>query len=416
LAKTGDVEAVLAASKSAVHARYEWPYQSHGSIGPSCGVADVRDGGATVWSATQGVFPLRGAIAELLQLPPDKVKVVYAEGAGCYGHNGADDVAASAALISQQIGKPVRLQYMRGDETGWDPKGPAMVHEMRGALDAQGKIAAWDARIWSPTHSGRPDAKAGNTLPGMLVGLPIPPPSFIGGDRDGLTNYELPTQRVTIVDQERAIIRQSAMRGLGGTQNTFANESFVDELAHATGVDPIAFRKRHLTDPRALAVIDAVAPQYKPGRGVAFVHYENTEALVAAVVDLTVDKGTGEVRVNHVWIGHDCGVIVNPDGLRNQIEGNVIQATSRALREAVHFDGASVASVDWASYPILRFEEIPEVTITLIDRPNEKLVGAGEAATTVMAPAIANAIFAQTGKRLRRVPFTPDAVLAALKA
>ncbi|HTJ24718.1 MAG TPA: molybdopterin cofactor-binding domain-containing protein [Candidatus Limnocylindria bacterium] len=416
LTKTGDVEAVLAASKRAVHARYEWPYQSHGSIGPSCGVADVRDGAATVWSATQGVFPLRGAIAELLNLPAEKVKVVYAEGAGCYGHNGADDVAAAAALISQQIGKPVRLQYMRGDETGWDPKGPAMVHEMRGALDAQGKIAAWDARIWSPTHSGRPDAKAGNTLPGILVGIPIPPPSFIGGDRDGLTNYELPTQRVTIVDQQHAIIRQSAMRGLGGTQNSFANESFVDELAHAAGVDPITFRRRHLTEPRALAVLDAVAPQYKPGRGVAFVHYENTEALVAAVVDLSVDRGTGVVRVNHVWIGHDCGVIVNPDGLRNQIEGNVIQATSRALREAVQLDGSSVASVDWASYPILRFEEIPEVDITLIDRPNEKLVGAGEAATTVMAPAIANAIFAQTGKRLRRAPFTPDAVLGALKA
>jgi nicotinate dehydrogenase subunit B len=221
---------------------------------------------------------------------------------------------------------------------------------------------------------------------------------------------------VTIVDQQRAFVRQSAMRGLGGTQNSFANESFVDELAHAAGVDPITFRRRHLTDPRALAVLDAVAPQYKPGRGVAFVHYENTEALVAAVVDVSVDLGTGVVRVNHVWIGHDCGVIVNPDGLRNQIEGNVIQATSRALREAVQFDGSTVASVDWASYPILRFQEIPEVAITLIDRPSEKLVGAGEAATTVIAPAIANAIFAQTGKRLRRVPFTPDVVLAALKA
>jgi CO/xanthine dehydrogenase Mo-binding subunit len=305
---------------------------------------------------------------------------------------------------------------MRGDETGWDPKGPAMVHEMRGAVDAQGKIAAWDARIWSPTHSGRPDAKAGNTLPGILTGIPVPPPSFVGGDRDGVTNYTLPVQRVTIVNQQRAVIRQSAMRGLGGTQNSFANESFVDELAHAAGVDPIAFRRRHLSDPRELAVLDAVAPEYKPGRGVAFVHYENTEAIVAAVVDISVDRGTGAVRVNHVWIGHDCGLIVNPDGLRNQIEGNVIQATSRTLHEAVQLDGSRVASVDWASYPILRFSEVPEVTIRLIDRPNDKLVGAGEAATTVMAPAIANAIFAQTGKRLRRVPFTPDAVLSALKA
>jgi nicotinate dehydrogenase subunit B len=415
LAKKGDVDAVLASAKTTLAARYEWPYQSHGSIGPSCGVADVRNGSATVWSATQGVFPLRGAIAELLNLPAAKVRVVYVEGAGCYGHNGADDVAAAAALISQEIGHPVRLQYMRADETGWDPKGPAMVHEMKGALDAQGKIAAWDARIWSPTHSGRPDAHAGNTLPGILVGAPQPKNPFIGGDRDGVTNYAFAAQRVTIVDQERAVIRQSAMRGLGGTQNSFANESFIDELAHAAGTDPIAFRRRHLTDPREIAVLEAVAPEYRPGRGVALVHYENTEAIVAAVVDLSVERSTGVVRVNHVWIGHDCGLIVNPDGLRNQIEGNVLQATSRALHEAVQLDGSRVGSVDWASYPILRFHEVPEVTIRLIDRPNDRLVGAGEAATTVMAPAIANAIFAQTGKRLRRVPFTPDAVLAALR-
>jgi nicotinate dehydrogenase subunit B len=415
LAKKGDVDAALAAAKTTVSARYEWPYQSHGSIGPSCGVADVRDGSATVWSPTQGVFPLRGAIAELLKLPAEKVRVVFVEGAGCYGHNGADDAPAAAALISQEVGHPVRVQYMRADETAWDPKGPAMVHEMKGALDAQGKIAAWDAHIWSPTHSGRPDGHAGNVLPGILTGAPLPKNPFVGGDRDGVTNYAFAAQRVTIVDQERAIVRQSAMRGLGGTQNSFANESFIDELAHAAGVDPIAFRRRHLTDPREVAALEAVAPEYKPGRGVALVHYENTEAIVAAVVDLSIDRSSGVVRLNHAWIGHDCGLIVNPDGLRNQIEGNVIQATSRALHEAVQFDGSKIASVDWASYPILRFHEVPEVTIRLIDRPNDRLVGAGEAATTVIAPAIANAIFAQTGKRLRRVPFAPDAVLAALR-
>jgi nicotinate dehydrogenase subunit B len=289
------------------------------------------------------------------------------------------------------------------------------VHEMKGAIDAHGKIAAWDARIWSPTHSGRPDEHAGNTLPGILIGAALPKNPFVGGDRNGVTNYAFPAQRVTIVDQERAVVRQSAMRGLGGTQNSFANESFVDELAHAAGADPIAFRRRHLTDPREIAVLEAVAREYRPRRGVALVHYENTEAIVAAVVDLSIDRRSGVVRVNHVWIGHDCGLIVNPDGLRNQIEGNVLQATSRALHEAVQFEGSRVASVDWASYPIMRFHEVPEVTIRLIDRPNDRLVGAGEAATTVIAPAIANAIFAQTGKRLRRVPFTPDAVLAALR-
>lgn len=415
LAKNGDVETALRSAKQTLSARYEWPYQSHGSIGPSCAVADVRNGAATVWSATQGVFPLRGAIAELLHLPASKVRIVFAEGAGCYGHNGADDSAAAAALISQEVGAPVRLQYMRADETGWDPKGPAMVHEMRGAVDQNGTIAAWDARIWSPTHSGRPDGHAGNTLPGMLAGAPRPKNPFIGGDRDGVTNYRLPAQRVTIVDQVGAVVRQSAMRGLGGTQNSFANESFVDELAHAAGVDPVTFRRRHITDPRERAVLDAVAPEYRPGRGVALVHYENTEAIVAAVVDLSIDRSTGVVRVNHVWIGHDCGVIVNPDGLRNQIEGNVLQATSRALHEAVQLDSSRIASVDWASYPILGFQEVPEVTIRLLDRPNDRLVGAGEAATTPIAPAIANAIFAQTGKRLRRVPFTPEAVLAALR-
>jgi CO/xanthine dehydrogenase Mo-binding subunit len=415
LAKKGDVNAALASAKTTVSARYEWPYQSHGSIGPSCGVADVRDGSATVWAASQGVFPLRGAIAELLNLPAAKVRVVFVEGAGCYGHNGADDAPAAAALISKEVGHPVRVQYMRADETAWDPKGPAMVHEMKGAIDAHGKIAAWDARIWSPTHSGRPDERAGNTLPGILIGAALPKNPFVGGDRDGVTNYAFPAQRVTIVDQERAVVRQSAMRGLGGTQNSFANESFVDELAHAAGADPIAFRRRHLTDPREIAVLEAVAREYRPRRGVALVHYENTEAIVAAVVDLSIDRRSGVVRVNHVWIGHDCGLIVNPDGLRNQIEGNVLQATSRALHEAVQFEGSRVASVDWASYPIMRFHEVPEVTIRLIDRPNDRLVGAGEAATTVIAPAIANAIFAQTGKRLRRVPFTPDAVLAALR-
>jgi nicotinate dehydrogenase subunit B len=416
LAKTGDVAGVFASAKTTVSARYEWPYQSHGSIGPSCAVADVRDGVVTIWSPVQGVYPLRDAVAALLELPTEKVQVVYAEGAGCYGHNGADDASTAAALIAHTIGKPVRLQYMRADETGWDPKGPATVHEMKGALDGHGMIAAWEAQLWTPTHSTRPDGHPANTLPGLLTGAPAAPLYYNGGDRSALTNYTLPAHHVSMVYQERALIRQSSLRGLGGTQNSFANESFVDELAHAAGVDPITFRRRHLRDPRALAVLDAVAPQYRPGRGVAFVHYENTEALVAAVVDISVDRTTGVVRVNHVWIGHDCGLIVNPDGLRNQIEGNVIQATSRALHEAVRFDETRVTSVDWASYPILRFQEVPEVTITAIDRPHEEISGAGEATTTVMAPAIANAIFAQTGKRLRRVPFTPEAVLAALNA
>jgi CO/xanthine dehydrogenase Mo-binding subunit len=410
----GDVDAALHGAKRTLRAVYSWPFQSHGSIGPSCAVADVRAGGATIWSGTQGVFPLRGSIAELLGLPLEKVRVRYAEAAGCYGHNGADDVSAEAALLSQAVKAPVRLQWSRLDETRWDPKGPAMTIELHGALDAKGDVAAWDYRVWTPSHSGRPDAKAGHTLPGILTGAAFGKPAYIGGDRNAPNTYTFAAQRVTIVDQPTAVLRQSALRGLGGTQNTFANESFVDELAHLAGADPIAFRLRHLDDPRAKAVLDAVQRNYARGRGVAFVRYENKGAYVAAVADVAVGRASGVVRVNHIWIAHDCGLIVNPDGLRNQIEGNVVQATSRALKEQVVFAPDGVRSVDWASYPILGFEEVPDVTITLIDRPSEKILGAGEATTTVIAPAIANAVFAQTGARVRSVPFTPQTVLAAL--
>jgi len=413
LTASGDVDAALKAAKRTAGARYEWPFQSHGSIGPSCAVADVRGERAEVWSATQGVFPLRGAIAQLLGVPAANVRVRFAEGAGCYGHNGADDAAAFAALLSQEVHAPVRLQYMRGDETGRDPKGPAMVHEFRGALDDDGAIAAWEMHVWTPTHSGRPDGQAANTLPGLLTGSVAPPNRFVGGDRNAPNNYAIPVQRVTITDQKTAVLRQSALRGLGGTQNTFANESFIDELAHLAGADPFAFRLRHLHDDRAKAVLEALRDDYRHGRGVAFVRYENTQALVAAVADVSVDRATGAIRVKALWIAHDCGLIVNPDGLRNQIEGNALQATSRALKEQVRFDPQRVLSVDWASYPILTFAEVPDVTVRLIDRPGERILGAGEATTTVIAPAIANAVFAQTGVRLRRVPFTPEAVRAA---
>jgi CO/xanthine dehydrogenase Mo-binding subunit len=413
LVQTGNTDATLTNAKRARQARYVWPFQTHGSIGPSCAVADVRSGAATIWSGTQGVYPLRGAIAELLALPPEHVRVRYVEASGCYGHNGADDVAAAAALLSQAVGAPVRLQYMRADEQAWDPKGPAMVVDLRGALDEHGAVAAWEYRVYSPTHNGRPDGVAGNTLPGLLLGK-TPVVTYIGGDRNAPNNYTFPAQTVTIVDQPTALVRQSAMRGLGGPGNTFANESFIDELAHLAGADPLEFRLRHLSEPRAVAVLEALRPDWKPGRGVAFCHYENTQAIVAAIADVDVDRKTGVVRVNQFWIAHDCGLVVNPDGLRNQIEGNAVQATSRALKESVNFAKGAVTSVDWLTYPILRFSEVPQVTIRVIDRPDEHILGAGEATSTVIAPAIANAIFARTGARLRRVPFTPEAVRTAL--
>ena len=416
LISSGDVDAVIKNARRSLTADYQWPFQTHGSIGPSCAIANVEGQHAEIWSATQGVFPLRGAIAQMLGVTADKVRVRFAEGAGCYGHNGADDVAGFAAVFSQAVHAPVRVQYMRGDETGWDPKGVAMAHTLRGALDESGNIAAWDMHVWTPTHNGRPDGLAGNLLPGQLAGAPVAPITFVGGDRNAPNNYTIPVQRITITDQKTAVLRQSAMRGLGAPQNTFANESFVDELAHLAGADPFAFRLAHVKDDRTRAVFEAVRNDYQRGRGVSFTHYENNQAIVVCIADVDVDTKTGVIRVNHLWAAHDCGLIVNPDGLRNQIEGNMVQGTSRALKEIVNFDAQRVLSVDWASYPILTFSEVPDVTVYLIDRPSERILGAGEAATTIVAPAIANAVFAKTGIRLRRVPFTPQNVLAARSA
>jgi nicotinate dehydrogenase subunit B len=429
---TGDVSTL---NSSAINATYLWPYQTHGSIGPSCGVADVKNSKATIWSSTQGIFFLRSAIATLLALPNSSVEVKYVEGSGCYGHNGSDDAAADAALLSQAVGAPVRVQWMRDQENGWDPKGPAMVVAHSAALDADAKrVVAWRSDVWSPSHSARPQGIVGNLLAGRLTNAPAAPVTFVGGDRNAKVNYQIPNYRVTMHNLKDGVLHSSAMRGLGGTQNTFANESFMDELAVAAKADPLAFRRAHLAnDPRALDLLAAVEKlgawqAHQPaaqvdrsaatahGRGLSFVRYENTEAYVACIADVTIDRKTGSVRVERLALAHDCGLIVNPNGLRNQIEGNAVQATSRAVKEQVAFNTSGVTSLDWRSYPIVRFSEVPEVHITLIDRPHEPVLGAGEATTTVIAPAIGNAIYDATGVRLREVPFTPDRVAAALRS
>jgi nicotinate dehydrogenase subunit B len=425
----GDVDAALKGAAKTVSATYTWPYQAHASIGPSCAIADVGKTSATIWSSTQGVYQLRDALAKLLGLPPDSVRVIYVEGSGCYGHNGFDDVAADAALLSRAVGKPVRVQWMRGDEFAWEPKGPAMQLQLRGAVASDGTVAAWDFQSWTPTHSTRPGGMPGNLLAGQLMSPPAPPANnpFVGGDRNAPVNYEFGNRRVTVHWVPQSPLRPSALRSLGGAANTFANESFMDELAAAAGADPVEFRLRHLKDPRAVAVIQAAAKlanwQSRPspapgkpgkGRGIAFSRYENNLAYVATVAEVTVDTSTGVIRVDHLYIAHDCGQIVNPDGLRNQIEGNAIQSTSRALKEQVTFDQDRVTSVDWASYPILTFPEVPQVDIALIDHPDQPIWGAGEIATEPTAAAIANAVFDATGIRLRSVPFTPDRVKAAL--
>jgi len=433
LLTVGDVGPALAIAAKSLHATYEWPFQMHASIGPSCAVADVRDGKATVWCASQGVFGLRDSLAELLGLAPDNVRLVFAEAAGCYGHNGADDVAADAALLSQAVGRPVRVQWMRHDEHGWEPKGPSMVMQVRGGLDAQGRVVAWDYEVWTPTHSTRPRSEAGNTLAGQLTGRAIKA-GLSGGDRNAKYGYVFPNGRVVVHWLPRAALRPSALRGLGAPQNSFANESFMDELAAAAGADPVQFRLRHLTDSRAIAVVEAAAllarwetrPSPKPGaasrpvatgRGIAYVQYENENAYVAMVAEVAVDRRTGAVRVTRAWIAHDCGLVINPDGVRNQIEGNVIQTISRTLKEEVKFDRARVTSLDWRSYPILTFAEAPdEVEIVLVNRPDQRPVGAGEPAACPVPAAIANAIFDATGTRVRTVPFTPERIKAALDA
>src|SRR2546427_5661001 len=422
LVNTGDVEAGLAGAARVLHATYQYPFQMHAAIGPSCAVADVRPDGATIWSGTQGPYPLRKSLANLLAMPAEQVRVIFVEASGCYGHNGADDAAADAALLSQAGGKPVRVQWNRHDEHGWEPKGPAMAMEVRAGLDGGGNVVAWDYGVWTPTHSTRPDGQAGNLLAGQLTGAAEAKNPFIGGDRNARHPYVIKNDRVTARWFATPLLRSSALRGLGAPQNTYANESFVDELAATAAADPVQFRQRHLTDPRAIAVISAVAklagwvPRPSPsnhpvrsgvarGRGIAFAQYENAFAYVATVADVEVNRATGQVRVARVFVAHDCGLIVNPDGLRNQIEGNVVQTISRTLKEEVTFDGSGVTSVDWRSYPILAFPEVPErIEITLINHPEKPALGAGEPTACTVPAAIGNAIFDATGVRPRAVP------------
>ncbi len=420
----GNAAAALRRASTRLQATYFQPYQAHASIGPSCAVADFRDDQLTVWCSTQGVYPLRGALADLLQMPPEKIKVIHVEGAGCYGHNGFDDVAADAAILSRAAGQPVRVQWAREEEFAWEPYAPAMVIEMRGGLDGQGNVTAWEYQGWTPTHAARPRT-AIDLLAGQLVSGQAAPPRefFLGGDRNAPTNYAFPNQRVTMHWLATTPLRASSFRSLGAAGNTFANESFMDELAAAAHRDPLEFRLKHLSDPRGHAVLQAAAERagwgsplaQGEGRGIAFARYENEEAYVATVAEVHVDTTSGEMRVQRLVVAHDCGLIVNPDGVRNQIEGNVVQSASRALKEQVTWDGSRITSIDWDTYPILKFAEVPDVQVVLINRRDEPPVGAGEPATITTAAAIANAVYAATGARLRQVPFTPRRVRAALE-
>jgi CO/xanthine dehydrogenase Mo-binding subunit len=428
----GDYETAFKQAARQLHATYYQPYHAHASIGPSCAVADVKEDQITVWASTPGPYPLSGALAQLLGVPPEKVHLIHVEGAGSYGQNGSDDAAADAVILSQAVGRPVRVQWSRQDEFVWEPKAPAMVMEVHGGLDAQGRVAAWDYQVWSPSHVARARASEQLVAGQLINGRASSHFGFsFGAERNAPTNYSFPNQRVTVHYIAESPLRASSFRSLGGGENTFANESFMDELAAAAGADPLDFRLRHLADERARAVLKAAAEkagwERRPawqgrrdplaeGRGLAFAWYENDQALVACIAHVQVDTGSGAVRVKRVVVAHDCGLIINPDGLKNQIEGNVIQSLSRTLKEEVLFDEWRIKSVDWDSYPILTFSEVPEVEIVLINRPDLPALGAGEPATVTTAAAVANAIFDATGVRLRQIPFTPERVKAALQS
>lgn len=414
----GDPAAALPGTTKQLSALYAWPIQSHASLGPSCAVADVRPEGTTIWTASQGPHGMRANFSRIFGIPEDKLRVIFLDGSGSYGGNGNDDAAADALLLSRAIGKPVRVQWMREDEHAWDPKGPPQVLEIRGGLDNDNRIAAWETHMWLPMNiqGNRPLVsvdEAGITQPhGQGAGLM---------SQNGDPPYAASNVRVVVHYLKGTPLRPSNLRAPGKVANVFAVESFTDELAAAAGVDAVEFRLRGLTDPRALDVIKGAAemigwegrpsPNRRPingnvltGRGFAYARYKQAENYVAIAMEVAVDRNTGKINVRRIACAHDGGLIVNPDGLRNQIEGSILQTLGRALHEEVKFDRSRVTSVDWASYPILSFPDVPSLDVALIDRPALPPLGAGEASTAPVAAAVANAVFDATGIRLRRVP------------
>lgn len=413
LCDDGDVAAALDAT-AVVEAEYVWPFQAHASIGPAVAVADVTPSGAVVYAAAQGVHPLRRGLAALLGLDEQAVTVIHAEGPGCYGHNGADDAAADAAVVSQLVGHPVRVQWSREDEHVWARKGPATLVRIAGGISDEGLLTAVRTEIWTPTHGGRASVPERFIAGFLRAGVDEPEDRrYVGGERNARMDYAVPAHRVTMHWIPRPVLPSSSLRALGATANTFANESLIDELAEAVGLDPLDVRLRNIDDPRGRAVLEAAAEAAgwgdpRPdgrGLGIAFVRYEHHGAYVATVAEVELDGS--RLRVHRIVVAHDCGLVISPDGVRNQVEGNVLQSLSRAVLEEVLWDEQGILSRDWESYPILRFPDVPDVEVVLLDRPTEPSLGAGEPATAATAPAIANAVRAAGGPRIRRAPLAP---------
>jgi nicotinate dehydrogenase subunit B len=423
-----------AVGQKTIEATYTRPYQSHGSIGPSCSIAQSVNDAMTIWTHTQGVYPDRQGIAEMLRVPIASVRLIHVEGSGCYGHNGADDAAADAALIARELpGVPVRVQWMREQEHGWEPFGPAMVTKLKASLDGNGAISAWNFEVWSNTHSMRPGG-AGSMLAAQHMAQPfaVPAPKPIplpegGGDRNAIPIYKFPNAHVVHHFIPSMPVRVSAMRALGAYHNVFSIESFMDELAGLAGADPVEFRLRHLDDPRGRDVIEKAAQgfgwrkgQKAPpdrGFGFAFAQYKNLAAYCAIATEVEVNRETGRPRLVRAVAAVDSGQVVNPDGLINQIEGAILQSMSWTLYEAVTFDDTRITSIDWQTYPILRFNSVPEnIEVHIINRPGRPFLGSGETGQGPAAASIANAIANATGKRLRDLPLTRKKIKDAIDA
>lgn len=425
--KIGDAAAALQSPPKRIKASYDFAIHTHGSIGPSCAIAQFDKGKLICWSASQGPHKLREQLAHMFAMPQADVRVIYVEGSGCYGRNGHEDAAADAALLAQATGKPVRVQWSRADEHGWDPKGPPVVTDLEAGLDATGKVVAWSGEFLMPDGAGGGVKLIAADLAGMPHEAQMAPGNIIN---DTAIPYAFPNISTVAHRLADTPLRPGWIRTPGRMQNTFANESFMDEIAATAGLDPLQFRIDSLTDPRGITLLKRLVEVAKwegrpsghkaqqgdvvTGRGVSYVKYELVRTYVGVVADITLNRKTGDVRVTRVTVVQDCGQIINPDGVRNQIEGNVIQTTSRSLKEEVTFDRSHVTSLDWASYPIIAFPEVPEVVIDLIDRPETAPWGVGEMSSAVIPSAIANAVYDAAKIRLRSVPFSSAKVRAAL--
>ncbi|MGC2520436.1 MAG: molybdopterin cofactor-binding domain-containing protein, partial [Burkholderiales bacterium] len=428
ISEKSDPAAGARASRT-IEASYSKPYISHASIGPSCAVAQMQGNSLAVWTHSQGIFNLRRDLALALGMREETIVVRHVEGSGCYGHNGADDVALDAALLARAAqGRPVMLQWMRDDEFAWAPFGPAMALDLKARLDADGNIVDWQHELWSNGHSHRPGRSDSPALlaswhlarpfdRSTAINMPLPAGA---ADRNAIPLYEFPNQRVANHYVREMPIRTSALRSLGAYANVFAIESFMDELARGADLDPVAFRLRHLKDARARAVIEAAArragwSRWEPGEGrghgIAFAKYKNLGAYCAVVAEIDAER---EVRVRRLVIAVDVGLVINPDGVINQIEGGAIQSASWTLKEQVKFDARGITSLGWEDYPILKFSEVPAVEIELLDHPELPAVGSGEAAQGPTAAAIANALQDALGVRVRDLPLTPERIVAAI--